>query len=232
MGIIQFNPMKLTTPKKKNHSKRLSYYSRLELIKFLEVAKKESLKKYAYLRVISYTGIRRAEGFALTWGDINFDSNEIRINKAISRGKNCPLYLKITKNGVIRTISIDNETIALLTKWRLEQRKSYLKKGLNTSNKKQLVFSNKDNTFIQPVQTQKWLKKVLLKNNNLPTITTHGLRHTHCSLFFEAGATIKEVQERLGHTDVKTTLEIYTHVTKKTKASTIEKFDTFMKGSL
>lgn len=51
---------------------------------------------------------------------------------------------------------------------------------------------------------------------------------THCSLLFEAGATIKEVQYRLGHKDVKTTLEVYAHVTKIAKAETVDKFTTFM----
>ena len=117
--------------------------------------------------------------------------------------------------------------MSLLLKWKFQQSKIYLEKGINTSNKKQLVFSNKHNRFIQPVQTQKWLHKVIEKYKLQP-ITTHGLRHTHCSLLFEAGASIKEVQERLGHTDVKTTMDIYTHVTKKTKASTIEKFDAYI----
>ncbi|MGE7093495.1 site-specific integrase [Lysinibacillus sp. NPDC048646] len=64
--------------------------------------------------------------------------------------------------------------------------------------------------------------------DKLQPITTHGLRHTHCSLLFEAGASIKEVQERPGHTEVKTTMDIYTHVTKKTKASTIDKFEAYI----
>nr|WP_255512461.1 tyrosine-type recombinase/integrase [Kurthia sp. Dielmo] len=59
-------------------------------------------------------------------------------------------------------------------------------------------------------------------------MTAHGLRHTHCSLLFEAGASIKEVQFRLGHRDVKTTLDIYTHVTKKAKSETINKFTNFL----
>lgn len=44
----------------------------------------------------------------------------------------------------------------------------------------------------------------------LKKVSPHGLRHMHCSLLFEAGASIKEVQDRLGHSDVKTTLDIYT----------------------
>ncbi|MGE7696651.1 hypothetical protein ACQKNC_21565 [Lysinibacillus sp. NPDC094177] len=48
---------------------------------------------------------------------------------------------------------------------------------------------------------------------------------SHTLLFkFEAGTSIKEVQYRLGHNDVKTTLEIYAHVTRKTKEGTINKF--------
>ena len=73
----------------------------------------------------------------------------------------------------------------------------------------------------------KWLTPFLEKHN-LEHITAHGLRHTHCSLLFEAGASIKEVQYRLGHRDVKTTLDVYAHVTKKAKSETIDKFTNFL----
>ncbi|MEK4138314.1 tyrosine-type recombinase/integrase [Kurthia sp. FSL E2-0154] len=66
------------------------------------------------------------------------------------------------------------------------------------------------------------------KSHGLDYITAHGLRHTHCSLLFEAGATIKEVQFRLGHKDVKTTLDVYANATKKAKAETIDKFTNFI----
>lgn len=49
-----------------------------------------------------------------------------------------------------------------------------------------------------------------------------------CSLLFEAGATIKEVQDRLGHSDVKTTMDIYTHVTQKAKEDAIQKFESYI----
>ena len=48
-------------------------------------------------------------------------------------------------------------------------------------------------------------------------MTVHGFRHTHCSLLFEAGVSIKDVQERMGHTDIKTTMNIYAHVTEQRK---------------
>lgn len=116
----------------------------------------------------------------------------------------------------------------ILKAWRKQQKKDYLHLGYNTTQPNQLVFSNENNEFIQPTKTRKWLMNIL-KKYNLKKITTHGLRHTHCSLLFEAGATLKDVQDRLGHTDSKTTLDIYTHVTQKAKAETIEKFENYLK---
>ena len=89
------------------------------------------------------------------------------------------------------------------------------------------MFSNTNNDYIQPVQVQKWMYSVQ-KKHLLEKITPHGLRHTHCSLLFEAGASLKEVQDRLEHSDVKTTMDIYTHVTKKAQEGAIQKFATYL----
>ncbi|MFJ6958897.1 MAG: tyrosine-type recombinase/integrase [Ligilactobacillus ruminis] len=56
----------------------------------------------------------------------------------------------------------------------------------------------------------------------------HGFRHTHASLLFEAGATIKEVQTRLGHSSSKTTLDIYIHVTQSKKQEVAQKFANYI----
>ena len=68
----------------------------------------------------------------------------------------------------------------------------------------------------------------LIKKHNLHKITIHGLRHTHASLLFEAGASIKEVQERLGHSHIQMTMNIYTHVTDYLKEQTAEKFQRYI----
>lgn len=233
-GYIDKNPfilVEMPKPRKKielDDEEFENFYERDQLILLLKaIQEKHTLMIYTLFHLLAFSGMRKGEALSLTWNDINFEESEIRINKAVSRGKDCKLYLKTTKNGVVRSINLDDQTMSLLNQWRTEQRKALLKKGINSNTKKQLVFNNRHNQFIQPVQTQKWLTKVL-ESYKFPLITTHGLRHTHCSLLFEAGASIKEVQERLGHTDVKTTMDIYTHVTKKTKASTVEKFNAYM----
>ncbi len=65
-------------------------------------------------------------------------------------------------------------------------------------------------------------------NHDLPRLKIHGFRHTHCSLLFEAILSVKEVQDRLGHSDVQTTLNIYIHVTKKQKDVVAEKFSNYI----
>ncbi|MBL3731825.1 site-specific integrase [Lysinibacillus sp. HST-98] len=235
-GFIQTNPFALvempTNLTKKtsvtNDDEDENFYTREQLVQFLTCLEQESnYKAFALFRLLAFSGMRKGEALALTWNDLNFTTNELRINKAISRGKENQLYVKSTKTGVARTIKMDDKTMAILKEWKKKQKQDYLILGFNTMQPKQLVFSNEQNEYLQPTKTRKWILHVQQKYN-LGAITTHGLRHTHCSLLFEAGASIKEVQDRLGHSDVQTTMNIYAHVTKKAKEEAIQKFASYI----
>ncbi|WP_349773554.1 tyrosine-type recombinase/integrase [Rummeliibacillus stabekisii] len=126
-------------------------------------------------------------------------------------------------------MKLDETTLLILKEWNKLQKQQYIQLGINTLKKNQLMFSNTKNEYIQPVLVQKWMYSVQNKYT-LKRVSPHGLRHTHCSLLFEAGASIKEVQDRLGHSDLKTTLDIYTHVTKKAKEGAIQKFVDYLEG--
>lgn len=102
-------------------------------------------------------------------------------------------------------------------------KKRLLALGFNANDDEQLIFSDEKNNPFYLDYLNNFLKK-FLRENSLPKITIHGFRHTHCSLLFEAGASIKEVQYRLGHSDIKTTMDIYAHVTERAKNQTADKF--------
>lgn len=232
-GIIDKNPFDLVeipVVKKRvsfEDEENENFYTREQLVELLDCFKQEgNLRRYAFFHLLSFSGMRKSEGFGLMWKDIDFENNEVRINKAVARGKE-GLYLGPTKNGLPRTIKMDDTTMQLLKAWKKKLAEDFLQHGINTRKQNQLVFPNTYNDLHEPNKTFRWLKYIRDKYK-LEPITTHGLRHTHCSLLFEAGATIKEVQFRLGHKDVKTTLDVYTHVTKKAKASTIEKFENYL----
>ncbi len=233
-GYIQINPFTHVEtrikPKKTIaiDEKNENFYTREQLNEFLSHCEQSlHYKSFTLLRLLAYTGLRKSEALALTWNDLNIKENELSITKAIGRGKSAKLYLKSTKTGSPRVIKIDDATIVVLKEWKRIQKQEYLVLGHNTMKANQLIFSNTNNEYIQPVQVQKWMYSVQ-KKHSLVKITPHGLRHTHCSLLFEAGASLKEVQDRLGHSDVKTTMDIYTHVTKKAQEGAIQKFATYL----
>ncbi len=217
LGMIESNPMLYVIKPKKQATisdKHDNFYNKDELKKFLDTAKNDfDLKKYTLFRLLAFSGIRIGECLALTWHDLNYKNNTIAINKTLARTKNGIKIQTPKTKASNRVISLDTETIQILKSWQLEQRKQLLKLGINAMNKHQLIFSNSKNSFII-VPTVRLAIKQIAKKAGIYPITTHGFRHTHATLLFASGMDIKQVQARLGHSNVQTTLNIYTHAMK------------------
>ena len=215
LGMIESNPMLyVIKPRKKIDvsDKHDNFYNKDELKKFLAAAKDTNLKKYAIFRLLAYSGMRIGECLALTWHDLDFKNNTVNINKTLARTKNGVKIQTPKTKASNRVISLDTETMQVLKMWQLEQRKQLLKLGINSMNKQQLIFSNRENKYINSDMIRKAIKAIAKKAGIHP-ITTHGFRHTHATLLFASGMDIKQVQARLGHSNVQTTLNIYTHAT-------------------
>ncbi len=116
----------------------------------------------------------------------------------------------------------------ILKKWRSQQSLELLELGIRVNSDKQWVFNriNKkgQNASLYHKYTDTVIEKVLKVNPVLPVITTHGFRHTHASILVEAGANAKEIQSRLGHSSIQTTLDTYGHMTEKAMENTGVKF--------
>ncbi|WP_328824168.1 site-specific integrase [Metabacillus schmidteae] len=136
-----------------------------------------------------------------------------------------------------RVVSVDDKTLAILKKWRSKQIQRYLTLQLADrfrSDDKQPVFTvynqlKQEMDYCRLAYFNEKLERIYQQNPNLPQINVHAFRHTHASLLFAAGASIKDVQTQLGHTDIKTTMDIYTHVTDEAKEKTAEKFQKYMR---
>ncbi|HHO0513232.1 TPA: tyrosine-type recombinase/integrase [Staphylococcus aureus] len=231
LKIITENPFKHTKqPRKKETPQEDSYvyYSRDELQTFLSFVE-DNLVDYAIFRTLAFTGFRRGELMALTWNDINFEKKTITINKTCARGNNYkPIIQPHKTKSSYRTISVDDKTLSILKQWKVQQRTESLKFGHNALKKDQFVFTNvSTNKRLYPEYCNKVLANVC-KKHNFKQIKLHGFRHVHCSLLFEAGLTIQEVQDRLGHGDIKTTMDVYAHVTEKQRDQVAEKFANYI----
>lgn len=233
MEIMAVNPMdKVERPKGKKsiHADRDNYYDKDELTYFLQTIKEnDKFKKYAYFRLLAYTGMRRGESLALTWNDFDIENKTINIDKNIvyySLEKQIKITTPKTEASK-RVLFLDNETVSTLQKWHLEQSKWIMQHGFIHCGGKQPIFQSTTNGFCSPEIANTWLA-LLYKKFPQKKIRVHGFRHTHASLLFEAGATIKEVQDRLGHATSEETLDIYAHVMSSRKSETGERFAQYM----
>ncbi len=205
-------------------NQEINFLSKEELKKLLDTSKElDNPKWYPFFRLLAFSGLRRGEALALTWKDIDFSNNKISITKTLTLGlENEPIVQSPKTRESIRIIDMDQTTMDTLKEWKNKQHNIYLPLGFNTLKDKQLVFSSLNNSFIVFSAPGHRLS-YLTKKAGITSISPHGLRHTHCSLLFEAGAAIQDVQDRLGHSDIRTTMNIYNHISKSKKVETIEK---------
>ncbi|MBK0038006.1 MULTISPECIES: site-specific integrase [unclassified Enterococcus] len=236
MEMIDSNPMRKTIlPRKKEVEQFPNFYSKEELETFfncldhhISESGRTSTKLLAFFRLLAFTGMRKSEALALQWTDIDIFKNQLTIGKTIALDEFGEIIVQEPKTkSSQRTIKLDKETVRILDQWRTNQKKWYLERGFNTLNQEQFLFTNKFNSLYYPQAPNDWLYNILEKYN-LPKITLHGFRHTHASLLFESGANFAEVKERLGHKDIKTTMNIYTHVTPEKIQETGERFANYV----
>lgn len=169
-------------------------------------------------KVAGYTGMRRGEVAALKWGDIDFENNIISIRRAAD-----PIMIrqtKTTKTGRQRPVTMHNALAKELK--RFKQSRSLTSKDLVLPGA--YVFGLKDGQLRSPNDiSARWaraVKKAVIYSATdpvvdeaLPFMTLKGLRHTHATMLMRSGVNPKIVQERLGHSTISTTMNIYSHVT-------------------
>lgn len=234
-GFCNDNPMDKIIRPKNTHKEEYDapFYEKKELQIFLNGVKStESIKAHTMFHLLSYTGLRRGELFGLQWKDINFHKKTLSVRRTLYYNEEEKKFYfgdPKTKSSR-REIGIDNATIQSLLKWRNFQREFFLGRGINVGSDNQLVFTSQNNHYMTDSYLRRIIERVT-QEYDLPHITVHGFRHTHCSLLFEAGVDMHNVKDRLGHSDIKTTMNIYTHVTKTERAKTADVFSDFMESN-
>ena len=233
MKVIYDNPMKdVLLPKPKDDitsDDKDKYYSKEELKKFLTLVDNENdIKLTAMFRVLAFTGIRKGELQALNWDDIDFTNNTININKTLALNTEKKVVVQTPKSkSSVRNISIDDQTANILKRWKINQRERFLMIGTRVKKHQPCFTEEVTNSYLYLNFMNANLKRIC-KKHDFKEIKVHGFRHTHCSLLFESGFTIQEVQDRLGHSDLKTTMSVYAHVTEKQRDNRADKFAKFM----
>lgn len=229
IDAIQSNPLdRLIRPKQKPSSKSDNVYSKKELQEFfgyMDTHKDPAIPIFFWL--LAYTGLRKGEALALRWKDLDFDNKILSVSHTVVwlDGKHTLQSPKTATSK--RIISLDDTTLAKLRKWKLQQKKDHFKSGKKYFGDENYIFTNRRCQSFSRDYVQRNLRNII-KQNDLKPITIHGFRHTHASLLFEAGIEPKIISDRLGHSNIKTTLDLYTHINQKQKVALVDRFADFM----
>jgi integrase len=213
--------LKFTVPAKKANEKHLNYMDSKLLLKEFTRKLKDGLVYYLLLLGL-VTGLRFEELVGLTFNDFDFENNKLRVDKTWGYNNRMSVgFCSLKNTSSDRIIVVDKKTMGLFKE---------LFKGI-PDNPNHLVFYNQKSIYkvITNEQANDVLKEVLREINIRPLISAHALRHTHTSVLIYKKASWKYVSERLGHSDIETTLKIYTHLLKEAREEdeklTVETFE-------
>lgn len=230
-GYILRNYCDLVNLPKLNKATKINYFTREEQEKFLIACEDHRFKVLFYFAL--YTGMRMGEILGLTWDNIDLKNNIIHVKQSLMHtniieengDKSRKILLQAPKTPTsIRDIPIPLKLSQLLK----EHRKIYNKNKIaftgSINTKENFVFVTSNFTPIHHANLRKEFISVLNKAK-ISKIKFHGLRHTYATRLFEENVPIKTVQALLGHSNINTTMNIYTHVTDNMKSNAIEKLN-------
>jgi integrase len=162
----------------------------------------------AYL-LAAMCGLRRGEIAALRWKNVDLDAGALRITQTARQIKTVVTY-KPVKNTKGRPVALSPIMHMELVAHRARQAEEQLRLGLKLTGDS-FVFAQPDGSPIKPSSiTNEWVR--LVGKHKLPKIRLHDLRHTHATAMLASGIHPKIAQERLGHSSVAITMDLYSHV--------------------
>lgn len=227
LELIDSNPMAKvivpSVPKTSNVAKKV--YTIDELQTFLKCAKEYGEPMYyVYFTLLAYTGMRPSEALGVRWSDIDFENGVLHLLRTVDTVEHNQVVIDKPKTKKsIRDIDLDDETIQILRNWRSSMR--HQQKIISLDPTDDYVFYNPnraEHVYVRQ-QADAWDHKIA-DEFGIRFISPHGFRHTHASILYDIGEQPKDIQERLGHSTVRTTMDMYTHLSDKRKRESVNHF--------
>lgn len=209
-GLVSHNPTRGAERPRVPKKTGTTFWTATQLAEFLMSV--GDRRDYTLWHVAAHTGMRRAELAALTWGD--WDGERFTVVKAGDDGTG------ETKTRRGRTVTLDATSMLVMRRWRVRVLEDSLEWGWKV-NDTTPIFTREDG---RRYSLDYWSSFPKLIPEGLPRITLHNLRDTHASMLLAAGVHPKKVQERLGHSGIQVTMDVYSHVTPEMDADVADVF--------
>ncbi|UAW07769.1 site-specific integrase [Psychrobacillus phage PVJ1] len=228
-GVIEENPMNnVDRPRSEKLKREIKFYDEKQLKQLLVVLEKVNPKHRIGIKLAALVGLRLSEIAGIRFECLNFNDNTILIDKTLQYDKETKKFIMgPTKTKKPRIVNVPKSFMREIKEFAREEKKLKLKLGAAWN-----PLKDEDGTPINLLLTKsdgypshseglsaRWMD--IVKRHNLPVLNFHGLRHTYASYMVSKGVNFKIIQEQLGHTDIKQTLNTYSHLSDKdkTKAS-------------
>ena len=224
--LLPYNPAADIKPPKIERRKVLTY-SLTQTADLLQALRGCWMHVPALLAVLC--GMRRGEIAALRWGSVDLDKGRLAVVQSAEQTKAGVRY-KEPKSGQVRTVALSAAVVSELRTHRTSQAENLLKLGIRLD-ADGFVIAQADGSPYDPDSISKEWRLRIIKTA-LPRIRFHDLRHTHASHMLASGVHPKVASERLGHSRVGITLDLYSHVTEGLQDDAVALVDDAMAKAL
>lgn len=224
--IIPRNPADAVEPPRPA-KKEMQVLTAEQIVRVLEAARGTYL--YIPILLATATGMRRGEILALRWQDVDLAAGTISVVRSLEQTK-AGLSFKEPKTARSRRVVVlPTFAVEALRKHRIRQVEQRLQVGPAWQDHG-LVCCREDGTPIRP-DSITVLYKAVLRRAGVPRVRFHDLRHSHATLLLGQGVHPKVVSERLGHSQIAVTMDLYSHVSLPMQQEAVQKLDNLLRNA-
>jgi integrase len=206
-GMLTRNPADMADPPRPGQPGVMATWSPEQLRTFLASVRNDRL--YAAYLLLATTGARRGEVLGLRWDAIDLDASRVSIERTLTTVASRIEWSKPKTAKGRRQLALDPATVAALRDHRRRQLEERMAWG-SAYQDQGLVFAREDGSPLHPELFLRAFRQ-RTKAASVPRIRLHDIRHTYATEALRLGIHPKVVQERLGHSTIAITLDLYSH---------------------
>ncbi|MCF6409013.1 tyrosine-type recombinase/integrase [Pseudalkalibacillus salsuginis] len=228
--LIKKSPVE-TVKKPKRIQKETSVFSQKEATEVFTHLRKEKPMWRIMVILALTTGMRRGELLGLEWKNVDLEKGTIQIKQTLTYTNKQHIVKEPKTKNSIRMVSLPASLIEALKTYKHFTNKERMKAGDHwEGGNYYFLFSSWHGKPLHPSSVTTWWKRFINKNN-LRYIRFHDLRHTSATLLINQGVHAKTISSRLGHADIRTTMNIYGHALQEADQEAANHFDSFFMNS-
>jgi len=223
---LLLNPAKRVRPPH-CEKQEAQYLDEVQAAHLIDLLNAEPIQYRTMVLLLLYTGMRRGELCGLEWKDIDLKNRTLSVRRTSQYTPENGVFVKGTKTASsVRTIKLPGIAVCLLREyraWQIEQRFAAGDQWVDSDR----IYTSWSGEPAHPDSLTAWFEK-FIKRTDLPPIHIHSLRHTNATLLIAGGEDIRTVSRRLGHAQVTTTVNTYTHAIQSADAKAAETLENIL----